>query len=111
MAESQKRINGRSNRAGISVDAISAEIDRVAEEIRQNKKRGRLDPKALGQLDELTELLRQQHTELQVQTDEVSDLLDACQDELNRAQSQTQRVERLRSIQSHDRKKSRRDAA
>ncbi len=57
---------------------------------------------ALRQLDTLTELLRQQQRELVKQAEEAQEVLQTCQDELQRADQSVKTFERLKEIRAAD---------
>lgn len=94
-------------------DELTSEIERLAEEMQRNKRPGRLDVKALQQMDELTELLRRQQSDLREQARDANDLLEECHDELDRASLNVRAVERLKELQANERSRrdQRRDAA
>ena len=97
----------------LRADALSKEIARLASEMQANKRPGRLNVKALQQMDELTELLNRQRTELLDEADKANDVLDECRIELDRANQNVRTVERLKEIQANERtlQRKRRDAA
>lgn len=94
-------------------DELTTKIESLAKEMQLNKRPGRLDVKALQQMDELTELLRRQQSELREQAREANDLLEECHDELDRASLNVRTVERLKELQANERSRrdERRDAA
>ncbi len=64
-----------------------------------------LDRECLQQLDELTECLQSQQRDLQADTRDASQMLVACQQELDRIERNERAVERLRLMRLADRQR------
>lgn len=90
----------------LRAEALSDEIERLAQEMEANKRPGRMNLKALQQMDELSELLRRQRGELLEEADKATDVLEVCQDELQRVSQNEQTVERLKVLQANERARS-----
>ncbi len=65
-------------------------------------KRSPINMHALRQLDELTDLLRRQQRELVRQAQDAQEVLQTCQDELQRADQTVKTFARLKEIRAAD---------
>lgn len=93
----------------LRAEALSDEIERLAQEMKANKRPGRMNLKVLQQIDELSELLRRQRGELLEEADKATDVLEVCQDELQRVSQNEQTFERLKVLQANERARQRED--
>ena len=95
------------------MDELSDRIEKLADAMQKSSKPGKIDLDALKQLDELNEILQRQQDDLTTQSADAQTLLDACRDELERADRSVRPVERLKEIRDDDirRQRERRRAA
>ena len=90
-------------------DELSCEIERLAQEMKTGKHPRGKNTKAIEQIDELIGLLRRQRGALLEEAEKASDVLEACQGELQRVSENERTVERLRKLQADERSRQRKD--